>query len=131
MILADLTLTDVLWSMLVFFFIFMLIMIFFQIVTDLFRNKEMSGVVKAIWIIALIFITPLTMLIYLIVEGRGMAERQQAAAADAQQQYASYVKSVAGSEATPADQIAKAKELLDQGAITQADFDALKAKALA
>lgn len=131
MLLADITLTDLLWSMLMFFFIFMLIMIFFQIVGDLFRNKEMSGFAKALWIIFLIFLTPITMLVYLIVEGRGMAERQQAAMADSQKQYADYVQSVAGSGASPADQIAKGKELLDSGAITQADFDALKAKALA
>ena len=130
MILADLTLTDIMWSMLVFFLFFVWIMILFQVFIDLFRDHEESGVVKAIWVICLILFTPITVLVYLIVRGKGMALRSQAQQQAAQADYADYVKSVAGT-GSAADQIAKAKELLDQGAISQADFDALKAKALA
>ena len=85
---------------------------------------------KAIWIIALIFVPFLTALIYLIARGRGMAERQMAAARQAQGQTDAYIQQVAGGK-SPAENIADAKALLDSGAITQADFDKLKAKALA
>jgi hypothetical protein len=130
MILADLTLTDVIWSMFVFFLFFVWIMILFQVFIDLFRDHEESGVGKAIWVICLILFTPITVLVYLIVRGKGMAKRSQAQAVAAQADYADYVKSVAGS-GSAADQIAKAKDLLDAGTIDQGEFDALKAKALA
>lgn len=130
MILADISLGDLLWTMLWMFFLFILIMIFFQIITDLFRDHEMSGVGKALWVIALIFFTPITMLIYLIVRGGGMAKRQMAAQQAAQAEFASYVQTVGGGSATPAQQIEQAKALLDSGAISQEEFDRLKAKAL-
>ncbi len=130
MILADITLTDVLWSMLVFFFFFIWIMILFQVFIDLFRDHEESGVVKAIWVICLIFFTPITVLVYLIVRGKGMALRSQAQQKAAQADFDTYVQSVASS-GSPSDQIAKAKELLDAGTIDQAEFNSLKAKALA
>jgi hypothetical protein len=130
MILADLNLGDVLWAMLLFFFWFMLIMIFIQILMDLFRDDSESGGMKALWVIFLIVLTPFAMLIYLIVRGRGMAERNAKAAVASQKQYEEYVQSVAGS-GSAADQIAKAKELLDAGTINQAEFDAIKTKALA
>jgi hypothetical protein len=130
MILADITLTDVLWSMLVFFFFFIWIMILFQVFIDLFRDHEESGVVKAIWVICLIFFTPITVLVYLIVRGKGMALRSQASQKAAQADFDTYVQSVASS-GSPSDQIVKAKELLDAGTIDQAEFDSLKAKALA
>jgi hypothetical protein len=129
MILADVTLTDILWSTLVFFFFFMIIMIFIQIIGDLFRNRDMSGGMKALWVILLILFTPLAMLIYLVVYGGGMAERAQAAQIKAQQDFNAYAASVGA--AGPTEQIAQAKDLLDHGAITQAEFDAIKAKALA
>jgi hypothetical protein len=100
----------------------------FTIVIDLFRDHSVSGVMKAVWLILLIFFPLLTALAYLIVRGGGMAERsaQQAAAAkDAQD---TYIREVAGS--SPADQIAQAKGLLDSGAISEEEFAALKAKAL-
>lgn len=130
MVLADVTLVDILWSMLVFFFFFMLLMILFQILGDLFRDHEVSGGAKALWVIALVFFTPITMLIYLIVRGQGMAKRSMAAQAEAQQQFNEYVQSVAGDGGGAADQIAKAKSLLDQGAISQEEYENLKAKAL-
>ncbi|MFT4284177.1 MAG: SHOCT domain-containing protein [Protaetiibacter sp.] len=101
----------------------------FAIVGDLFRDHKLNGWWKALWIVFLIFLPFLTALAYLVFRGKGMAERSQKAA-DAQQRYAEgYLREVAGT-ATPADEIAKAKALLDSGAITQAEFDSLKAKAL-
>ena len=102
----------------------------FQIIGDMFRDKEMSGWMKAVWIVLLIFLPFLTALIYLIVRGRGMAERQAAGMQQMKEQQDAYIKQVAGASTSPADQIASAKQLLDSGAITQQEFDALKAKAL-
>ena len=114
------------WS---FFFVFYL-MILFHILGDLFRDKELSGWWKAVWVIALIIFPFLTALIYLIARGRGMAERQAGEIQQAQAATDSYIQQVAGRD-NPAEQIATAKGLLDQGTITQAEFDQLKAAALA
>lgn len=129
MLLAEITLTDVLWSMVAFFFFFIWIMILFQVFGDLFRDPNESGVSKVLWVLFVIIAPFLGVLIYLIVRGKGMAERQMQAAADAQKEFNSYVQSVASS-GSPTDQIAQAKQLLDSGAIDQAEFDRLKAKAL-
>jgi ABC-type multidrug transport system fused ATPase/permease subunit len=130
MILADINLGEILWTTLVIFFMIMYFMILFSILGDLFRDHEVSGWGKAAWVIFLIIFPFLTALVYLIVRGNGMAERSLKAQAAAQQQFNEYVQQVAAGGATPADQIARAKELLDAGAIDQAEFDALKAKAL-
>lgn len=130
MLLADISFGDIIWSMLVFFFWFMWIMILFYILGDLFRDRELSGGMKAVWIIFLIVATPITTLVYLIARGNGMTERQIAAQQDAQKQFASYVQTVSGGGGA-AGEIASAKALLDSGAINQSEFDALKAKALA
>ncbi|WP_394768142.1 PLDc N-terminal domain-containing protein [Lacisediminihabitans sp.] len=100
----------------------------FSVVGDLFRDHTLSGGYKALWLIFLIFVPFLTVLAYLIFRGGGMAERQARSAARAQDATESYIKSVAGQ--SPADEIAKAKALLDAGTITQAEFDSLKAGAL-
>jgi Na+-translocating ferredoxin:NAD+ oxidoreductase RnfE subunit len=117
-----------LWSLLIIFFMIMYFMILFSVVIDLFRNHQMNGFVKALWIIALIFIPLISLLIYVIVYGRSMALRQQTAVVEAQQDQADYIKQVAGT--SPADQIAQAQQLLTSGAISQEEFDKLKAKAL-
>jgi len=104
-------------------------MILFHVIVDLFRDKNESGVFKTLWVIFLIFVPFVAVLIYLIVRGGGMAERDHAYQAAAQKQFDSYVKSTAGG-ADSADQIAKAKDLLDKGTINQAEFEKLKAKAL-
>ena len=114
------------WS---FFFVFYL-MILFHILGDLFRDKELSGWWKALWVIALIIFPFLTALIYLIARGKGMAERQAGEIQEAQAATDSYIKQVAG-RGDPAQQIATAKGLLDQGTISQSEFDQLKAAALA
>lgn len=131
MILADISLGDVLWTTLVVFFMVMYFMILFSILGDLFRDHETSGWAKAVWVIFLVFFPFLTALVYLIVRGGGMAERSLKAQARAQQQFDQYVQNVAGSAKTPAEQIADAKQLLDTGAITAEEFNAIKAKALA
>jgi type VI protein secretion system component VasK len=114
------------WS---FVFVFYL-MILFQIIGDLFRDRDLSGWGKALWVIALIIFPFVTALIYLIARGRGMAERQAGEVRRVQEATDSHIEQVAG-RGNPADQIATAKNLLDQGTITQTEFDQLKAAALA
>ena len=130
MVLADVSGWSIFWDILWFFFLFLWIMILFHIFADLFRDHETSGIVKAIWVIFLIFVPFLTMFIYLIVRGSGMAKRQAAQMQEAQSQFDSYVRSAAGTGGSSADQIAQAKALLDAGTINQDEFDKLKAKAL-
>jgi ABC-type multidrug transport system fused ATPase/permease subunit len=103
--------------------------VLFQIITDLFRDHEMGGVAKAIWIIALVFLPMLTAIVYIITRGRGMAARQQAAVSRMKSESENYIRQVAGR--SPAADIAEAKTLLDAGTITPAEFERLKAKALA
>jgi Phospholipase_D-nuclease N-terminal len=100
----------------------------FAIIGDLFRDHKLNGFAKAIWIIFLIFVPFLTALIYLIARGKGMAERGAAQAKELQAAQDQYIKSVAGS--SPSEEIAKAKSLLDAGAINQAEFDHIKSRAL-
>lgn len=121
---------NIIWIVIWSFVFIAYLMVFFRILTDLFSDRELSGWFKAIWIIALIFVPFLTALVYLIARGRGMAERQFAAARQAQNQTDAYIQQVTGGK-SPADNITDAKALLDSGTISQADFDKLKAKALA
>ena len=118
------------WSFWIFIWI-AAIMIWFRCVFDLFSDHTLSGWGKAGWAILLIFVPWLGALIYLIARGRSMSERQMKAIADAQVQQEKYIKDVAAKSANPAEQIASAKAILDSGTIDQAEFDALKAKALA
>ncbi len=100
----------------------------FAVITDIFRDHELSGWLKAVWIIFLVFVPFLTVLVYLIARGRSMAERQARSAQRAEAATTEYIRSVA--TASPSQEIAKAKELLDAGTLTQTEFDAVKAKAL-
>jgi hypothetical protein len=104
------------------------LIVLFQIVVDLFRDTEMGGGSKVLWIIGLIFLPVLTSLIYILVRGRGMAGRQSAAAGRARADAEAYIRDVAGK--SPADQISAAKALLDAGTINADEFARLKAKAL-
>jgi hypothetical protein len=127
----DPTLWDFLvWSFWIFIWI-SAIMIWFRCLFDLFGDHTLSGWGKAGWSLLLIFIPWLGAFIYLIARGKSMNERQMAKLADAQASQEKYIQSVAAKTTSPADQIASAKSLLDSGAISQAEFDALKAKALA
>ncbi|MET0741417.1 MAG: SHOCT domain-containing protein [Candidatus Nanopelagicales bacterium] len=121
---------DILWFILISFAFFAYLIVLFNIIGDMFRDHEMSGWVKALWIVLLIFLPFVTALVYLIVRGRGMAERQAAGMQRMKEQQDAYIKQVATGSTSPADEIASAKQLLDSGAITQQEFDALKAKAL-
>ncbi|MEU6190691.1 SHOCT domain-containing protein [Nocardia sp. NPDC047038] len=120
---------DYVWyTILVFAFVAYLIVLF-QILVDLFRDHSVSGIAKAVWVIALVVFPYLAALVYLVVRGRGMALRAQHAQAEAKQATDQYIREVAGR--SPAESIADAKALLDSGAITVAEFEQLKAQALA
>ena len=119
-----------LWSFWFFIWIAAL-MVWFRCLFDLFSDSSLSGWGKTGWAILLIFVPWLGALIYLIARSKSMTERQMAAAAQLKAEQDNYIKQVAGTSGGPADEIARAKELLDSGAISQAEFDALKSKALA
>ncbi len=119
-----------LWSFWFFIWIAAL-MVWFRCLFDMFSDHTLSGWGKAGWALLLIFVPWLGALIYLIARGRSMGERQMAAQTQLQADQEQYIRQVAGGSSSAADQIASAKSLLDSGAITQAEFDALKAKALA
>ena len=128
---------DIVWFMVIFFAFMTYLMVLFNIVADLFRDDSVSGGMKAVWLVALIFFTIITAIVYLIVRGRGMAERSAAASMAVRRAQEDHIRSVAGSgggssaATSPAEQIATAKQLLDSGTITQQEFEGLKAKALA
>ena len=129
MIGADYPFLDVLWTMIVIFawviWFWLLIVVF----SDLFRRRDISGWGKTAWIIFVIILPYLGVFVYLIAQHQGMADRQAEQAQAAQSQFDDYVKGVAASSG-PAGEIEKAKQLLDSGAISQAEYDSLKTKAL-
>ena len=127
---ADYPFLNILWTMIIFFAWVAWIWVLIVIIGDLFRRHDTSGWKKAAWVVLLIVLPFLGVLFYLINNSQGMAERSAKAAQASQAQFNDYVQSVAGSGG-PAAEIEKAKGLLDSGAITQQEFDALKAKALA
>ena len=114
-----------------FFLFFAWFMCLFWIFGDIFRSTDMGGGAKTFWVILVILLPGLGILIYLIARGGGMAERAIEQQKHMQSAQADYIKSVAGSGGSATEQIASAKSLLESGAITQAEFDPLKAKALA
>jgi hypothetical protein len=120
---------DIIWLIVSAFVFVAYLMVLFQIVVDLFRDTELGGFGKALWIIGLIFLPVLTALAYIITRGTGMAQRQRAALQRAKDDTDAYIKQVAGK--SPAEQIAHAKALLDAGTVSQEEFARLKAKALA
>jgi hypothetical protein len=131
-IVADVSFIDIFWSILWFYFIFVWLMILFHILSDLFSDHSLSGVAKTLWVLFLVFLPFVAALVYMFSRGQGMAERSAARQQRAQEQFAGSVRDVAGNgAATPTEQIARAKELLDAGTINQSEFDRLKAKALA
>ena len=122
---------DFFWFIISFFLLMAYLVVLFQILTDLFRDRETSGWLKAVWVFCLIIFPLITSLVYLIARGQSMAERNIAAVKAAQAGQEDYIRSVSGGASSPADEIGRAKALLDSGAISQQEFDALKAKALA
>ncbi len=133
MLLAEIDLGEVLWSLLVIFFMVIYFMIIFSIFGDLFRSKDMGGLAKALWVLFIFVFMFIGPFVYLIVRGGGMGERALEAQADSERQLQDYTRTVVAQSGSgsPAEQIARAKELLDSGAITTEEFEVLKAKALA
>ena len=127
--LASYELGDGLLTVLSIFFLIIWIWILIFILTDLFRDHELSGWAKAIWLLFLVFLTPITALVYLIARGGGMRDRAIAAQAEAQKQMDSYVRQAAGAGST-ADELAKLAELNKAGSLSDADYEAAKAKVL-
>ena len=126
MIIADFTLGDALLTVLEIFLLVIWFWLLIVVFADLFRDHELSGWWKAVWVLFLIFVPFLTGLIYLIVRGQGMRERSVKAQADAQRDFASYVRETASS--SPVDELHKLSELKDKGAISDAEFERMKAK---
>lgn len=130
MLAADYPFLEVMWTMFVFFAFIIWFWILITVFADIFRRKDTSGFSKVLWIIFVILVPFLGVFVYLLINHDGMADRniQQAQAQRAQMDQ--YVRETAGSGGA-AGEIEKAKGLLDSGAISQAEFDAIKAKALA
>lgn len=129
---SEMSFWDVVWFIFISFLFVAYLMVLFSILSDLFRDPDTSGVLKAVWIICLIFLPFITALVYLIARGKSMGERSMRQAEAMKTAQDSYIRDVAGSSsASPADQIAKAKAMLDAGTISQAEYDRLKEKALA
>ena len=126
----DWSFLDVFWAICIFFVWVLWFWLLITVFSDLFRRHDIGGGSKALWTIFVIVLPFLGVFIYLISQGHGMTERGQAQAQASQAGMDAYVKSVAGTGG-PAAEIGRAKDLLDSGAITQDEFDAIKAKALA
>jgi hypothetical protein len=125
---ADYPFLDVFWTMLVFMFWVIWIWILITVLMDLFRRHDVSGWGKAAWALFMIVLPYLGVFVYLVSQGKGMAERRSEELRASQASFDDYVRNMAATD--PSDQIAKAKELLDSGAIDQAEFEQLKRKAL-
>ena len=130
MILADYPFFGVLWSMIVFFIWVAWFMLLFRIIGDIFRRRDIGGGAKTLWLIFTLFLPFLGVFVYLIVNNDEMAKRDMERHQAAQAQFNDYVQQAAGS-GSAAGEIDKAKKLLDSGAITESEFAAIKAKALA
>ena len=126
--LADISFGDLLLLVVEIFLFVVWIWILFTIITDLFRNHDMSGWLKAVWIVLLVFIPYLTALVYLIVHGNDMRERALKAQAEAKQHFDDYIRTQA--HASPADELHKLHELVEKGALTDAEYDSAKEKLL-
>jgi hypothetical protein len=129
-VLAAYTFGDVMWTMFVFFAWILFFWMLFGVFGDLFGRHDISGWAKAGWTVFVIILPFLGIFIYLISQGKGMGERAQQRAQSQKAQVDDYVRSVASS-GSPTEEIARGKELFDSGAITQAEYDQLKARALA
>ncbi len=131
MLLAEFGTGQVFWSMLWFFLFFIWIWLLISLFGDIFRSKDLSGWGKALWTIFIIILPFLGVLVYLIVRGNSMQERALQDAANRESQFRGYVQSVATTGGGAADELAKLADLRDKGVISDAEFQAAKAKALA
>ena len=130
MLLAEFGTGQVFWSMLWFFLFFIWIWLLISLFGDIFRSKDLSGGAKALWTIFIIILPFLGVLVYLIVRGNSMQERALQDAANRESQFRGYVQSVATTGGGAADELAKLADLRDKGVISDAEFQAAKAKAL-
>jgi hypothetical protein len=121
---------EVFWTILIFFAFVFWLMILFNVIGDIFRRNDITGWGKVLWLIAIILLPYLGVFIYLIVEHEGLVQRSVKQQQATQSEFDQYVQSVAAG-GDPAEQIAKGKSLLDSGAITQAEFEQIKQRALA
>jgi Phospholipase_D-nuclease N-terminal len=124
---------DIVWFIFITWAFVAYLMVMFKIIGDIFRDDDMSGWGKAAWCLLLVFFPFITALVYLGVRGRSMVERSARASAARQKQQDQYIREVAGtsSASSATDQITRARALLDDGAISQGEYDTLKSKALA
>jgi hypothetical protein len=129
MVLADYPFLDAMWTVFIFFIWVMWFWLLFTIFADIFRRDDIGGGKKTVWIIFTILLPFLGVFIYIITQNAGMTQRNIDRAKAQQAQFDEYVRSSAGAGGAAAE-IEKAKALLDSGAISQAEFDAIKAKAL-
>lgn len=125
------TFGEVLWSLLIIYCMVIYFILLFRVIVDLFRDDQTGGFVKAVWIFCLFFFPFITLLVYVIARGKGMAERNMKAYETERAAQDQYIRDVAGTKSNAADQIAKAHELYNSGAISQSEFDTLKSRALA
>jgi hypothetical protein len=123
-------LLSIFWTMLEFFIFFLWIWLLIVVFGDIFRSHDMGGLAKALWVLFVIIVPYLGVLIYLIARGGKMHERAAAAAAQQQQAFDAYVKQTAGSSGGSADELAKLADLKAKGVLTDAEFQAQKAKLL-
>ena len=130
LVIGTYTFLDVLWDILIITAWLIFLWIAITVLIDVFRRHDIGGWAKAAWVIFVVLVPWIGVLVYLIVNHQGMAERRYREAAQAQSQFDEYVRQTAGTAASPSAEIAQAKKLLDDGAITQAEFDAIKTKAL-
>ena len=128
MVLADVDLGDLIWTSIWIFFLIMFIWVFISIVSDVFRDRELSGVAKAVWVVALIVFPLLGSLVYLIARGQGMAERQTRQARHAQAELDSYIRTAASTGNGPVDDLARLSQLRSSGALTDEEFETVKAR---
>src|SRR4051812_27365939 len=124
------SLADWLWWLLAFYFIMIYFMMLFRIIVDIFRRDDVSGWGKAGWLIFLIFVPIVAMLVYVVSHGKDIGKRDAAQYQEARAAQDDYIRSVAGTSSGAATEIAKANDLLKSGAITQQEFETLKASAL-
>jgi len=128
---AEYPLLNIIWTMFVFFLFVFWLMIVFKVIIDIFRRKDCGGGTKTLWLIFVIFLPFLGVFLYLITQGQHMAERDAEQMMAQKQELDEYVRGVAGGAGGAAGEIAQANKLLADGAITQEEFDKIKAKALA
>ncbi|HZM28844.1 MAG TPA: PLDc N-terminal domain-containing protein [Acidimicrobiales bacterium] len=129
MLIADVGLAELLWTTLWIFFLFMFIWVFVILISDIFRDHELSGWAKALWILLLIIFPLIGSLIYIIVRGPSMAERRAREASQAKADFDAYVREAAASSGGgPTDDISRLAALRDSGTITEAEFQSMKAR---